>query len=127
MVPSPDVALRSSRERFADTARGRETRRRSEAKQASKAARKAARSDDVEAAEAAVRTYLSNRLNQPGGTLSPGEAASLLNLAGASGPLAQELERLLGWAEGARYGGASSEGLAEALGAWIARADKEWR
>ena len=100
-----------------------------EAKQAVREARQAASDDDWAAAEAAVRRWLSARLERrgAGAALSPLEASDVLAEHGAPLELGAELGRLLGRIEAARYGGGTTSGLAGALADWLDTAQKEWR
>ena len=112
---------------MAHTDRGQRAARVKEARSAAKRARQAGREGDWEAADGALRAWLSARLERPGGSLSPNDAASVLVDAGAPGGLATDLAALIGSIEEMRYGGGSAGDLAEDIGDWIDRAAAEWR
>ncbi len=118
----------AARRRSAGTEAGIRRGRAKDAKTALKDCRRAAAEDDWEAAEAALRRWLSARLERAGAgaALSPAEAASVVESHGAPGGLAKRLGTLLGRVEAARYGGAATGGLADALGDWLDDAHKEW-
>lgn len=116
-----------ARRRMAHTDRGQRAARVKEARSAAKRARQAGREGDWEAADGALRAWLSARLERPGGSLSPNDAASVLVDAGAPGGLATDLAALIGSIEEMRYGGGSAGDLAEDIGDWIDRAAAEWR
>jgi len=121
------LASRATRERMAGTDTGRLRRRRKAARDSLRATRAAARSNDLSAGEAALRGYLTARLDRSGAALSPLESSAVLAAAGAPQELADRLGALLASLEEARYGGADTAGLAARLGAWIEQADKEWQ
>lgn len=114
------------RERTAGSARGQQAARTKEAKAAAKRAKEAGASGDLDAADAALRDWLSARLERSGASLSPTEAESTLTAAGAPADLAARLAGLLGRVEGVRYGGEPAGSLASDLAAWVADAHKEW-
>jgi len=118
----------AARRRSAGTEAGIRRGRAKDAKAALKDAKKAADVDDWEAGEAAVRRWLSARLERAGAgaALSPGEAGDVARTHGAPPALATRLGTLLGRIEAARYGGAGTGGLADALADWLADAHKEW-
>ncbi len=116
----------STRERMAGTDAGRERTRRKVAKGAAGEARRAAKTGDWEAAEGALRDFLSARLTRSGAALSSGDAEAALREAGGPMDAAQALAVLLDRIEGVRYGGASSSGLADAIADWIGDVEGRW-
>lgn len=116
----------TTRERMAGTDAGRERRRRKDARGAAGEARAAAKAGDWEGAEAALRHFLSARLNRSGAALSSGDVDSALRESGGPLDAGAALASLLDRIEGVRYGGASSSGLADAIAAWIADAEGRW-
>lgn len=121
------IAGLQARRRAAGTDRGQRAARQKEAKAAAKAARTAASSGDWEGGDAALRDWLTARLERPGASISPSDAERTLSDAGAPADLAAALAALIGRLEETRYGGVPAGSLADDLADWIARADKEWR
>ena len=117
----------ATQQRLAGTDAGVERRRRRDARGAAGVARAAAADDDWQAAETAVRGFLTAKLERSGAAISAGEAASVLGAAGAPSDLAASLAGLLDRAEAARYGGGSTKGLADDLARWVAEAQGVWR
>jgi hypothetical protein len=117
----------TQRERFADTAAGREKVRRADAKSACKKARSAAKEANLEATDQAVRGYLVARLGPLGAAVGPEDAKEALEGVGAPPEVASRLKLLLGRLEAVRYGGASETGLADDLADWVEQSEKEWR
>lgn len=121
------VAGLQARRRASGTDRGRKAARTKEAKAAAKDAQSAANDGDWEAGDAALRAWLSARLERPGAALSPSDAARVLTEAGAPDALADQLAGLLERVEECRYGGLGAGDLATAISDWVVEASKEWR
>lgn len=117
----------ATQQRRAGTDAGQERQRKKDAKGAAGQARAAAKDGDWEAAEAAVRGFLTAKLERSGSAIAPSEAASILADAGAPAGLGPTLAALLERAEAARYGGGSTANLADALADWVADAQGSWR
>ena len=80
-------------------------------------ARQAAADGDWQAAERALRQWLTARLERAGEAMAPTEAAN--HWTAASGEGGEELRALLDRAEAARFGGAPAGELAEAIADWL--------
>lgn len=119
--------IQATQQRMAGTDAGLERRRRKDARGAAGEARAAAKSGDWEGAEAAVRAFLTAKLERSGAAISAGEATAVVRGAGAPPALACSLAELLDRAEAARYGGGSTAGLADDLADWVAEAQGSWR
>lgn len=115
------------RERFAGTAAGEQRRRRAAGKAAVREAERAGKEGDADAATTALRAYLVARLGPAGAALGDGEAARVLKAEGLSAEVASALAHLLRRIEDVRYGGASEDGLAEAISDWLSRCEGDWR
>ncbi|HCP45549.1 MAG TPA: hypothetical protein DIU15_05885 [Deltaproteobacteria bacterium] len=126
LVGFSGVSIAHNRKRFEGTSRGQEQRRLKAARAAMKAVREAGRDNDPIEAERAVRSYLGARLDRSADAFSPQDGAAALSGSGLSETTAAALGRLLERCEAARYGGGSTDGLAEDLAAWTTTADKEW-
>lgn len=118
--------LFSARRQMEETEGGRRRRRRRDARDAVGEARSAAAAGDVDGAEGALREWLGARLGTSAAALTPAEASAAALASGAPKALAEELDHLLESVEAARYGGASRSGVAEALAAWLDKADGAW-
>ncbi len=121
------LATRAGGRRLAGTEGGRRRARGKAAKAARSDADRAAKHDDVAAAEDALRAYLTARLERSGAALSGSDAPAVVTAAGAPPDLADHLGRLLHQSEARRYGGGSGAGLADAIADWIRDADRSWR
>jgi len=121
------VATWRARARAASSDRGRSAARSKDAKAAEKRAAAAGAAADLDAAEAALRDWLSSRMERSGASLSPGEAQTALTSAGAPSGLGEKLGELLHRAEAVRYGGENAGALAQDLADWVLDAAKEWR
>jgi|GEM_PF-1774790 len=121
------LATLEARSRTAGSDRGRQAARNREAKAALSAAAAAGSAGDVQGSEAALRDWLTARMERSGASLSPGEATEALVGAGAPRELAERLTGLLARAEGVRYGGESAGSLAADIAQWVADAAGEWR
>jgi len=120
------LAVRASRERMAGTAGGQRRQRQRAAKRARADSRRAATAGDVDAAEAALREYLTARLQRSGAALSPDDGPRVLAEEGAPEELADDLGSLLARLEAARFGGGETRGLAEDIDAWLGDAETLW-
>ena len=120
------LAVHTARERMKGTSGGQRRLRIRAARSARAAARAAASGGDAEGAEAALRAYLTARLQRSGAALSPHDGPQVVADAGAPPELAAALGALLARLEAARYGGESPEGLARQIDAWIGDAEATW-
>jgi hypothetical protein len=120
------LAFHTTRERMAGTSGGRRRLRARAARSARAAAHQAASEGHAEAAEAALRGYLTARLQRSGAALSPDDGPQVVAEAGAPQELAAALGTLLARIEDARYGGGTQEGLAREIDAWIGEAEASW-
>lgn len=121
------VATWRARARAAGSDRGRHAARGKEARAAERRAATAGADGDLDAADSALRDWLSARMERSGASLSPGEAETALTDAGAPTELGARLAALLHRAEGVRYGGESAGNLAQDVADWVRDASKEWR
>jgi hypothetical protein len=121
------LAARVGGRHFAGTEGGVRRSRSRAAREARGVAREAAKTDDIEGAEEALRSYLTARLDRPGAALSPADAPDAVRSAGAPNDLAEHLGRILGRCEALRYGGVPGPDLASTIIDWLDDAARSWR